>query len=72
MKEEELEARALVNGFLMLSFQNYGIDYAKECAKFTVDYQMDQLRSMSSFVNPDIYAQEIERYTKIKEEIDII
>jgi len=69
MKEEIIEARALVNGFLMLSTEVVNIEYAKKCATFSVCRTIDFLNTMSSFVNNDRLKSDIEYLESIKKEI---
>jgi len=63
MEDEALKAREIVNGFLMLTNDNYGIDYAKECAKFSVEL----IQGLDSGDSVPFYFWE-----EVKNQIDLI
>lgn len=74
MSEEQIEARAMVNGFLMLGFEEKitNMNYAKKCATFSMDRLIDFLNTMSSFVDPEKLKSEITYCENVKKGIQSI
>lgn len=74
MSEEQIEARAMVNGFLMLGFEEKiaNMNYAKKCATFSMDRLIDFLNSRRSFIDPENFKGDMEFLETVKKEIQSI